>query len=158
MKKVQFKIASLKNQLLLGIFSVIIILIALLEISQYYSLKNNLYANKLQLLESRLHNVGIDTLKQLNNQDTLNKNTESLIDSMIDLDVGVSIIDSNGELLIDSEENARSNLTSRLLPNDVQNFSTPDPLPQMPSDKYKELITTEGILEKNLVVTNSWNT
>lgn len=158
MKKVQFKIASLKNQLLVGIFSVIIILIALLEISQYYSLKNNLYANKLQLLESRLHNVGIDKLKQLNNQDSLNKNAESLIDSMIDLDVGISIIDSKGELLIDSEENARRNLKSRLLPNDVQNFSTPGPLPQMSSDKYKELITTEGILEKNLVVTNSSDT
>lgn len=154
MKKVQFKITSLKKQLLIGIFSVIVILIALLEISQYYSLKNNLYANKFQLLESRLHNIGIDRLKQLNNQDALNKNSESLIDSMIDLDVGVSIFDSNGELLTDSEKNARSSLTNRLLPDEVQNFSSTNQLPQMSSDRYKELLSFEGILEKNLVVTN----
>lgn len=158
MKKLHFKTTSLKKQLLIGIFSVTISLIALLEISQYYSLKNNLYASKFQLLESRLHNIGIDKLKELNDQNILNKNAESLIDSMIDLDVGVSIIDSNGNLLTDSEENARSSLTNRLLPNKEQKFSKPNPLPQLTSDNYKDLISTEGILDKNLIVTNSFGT
>lgn len=155
MRGFQFKIDSLKRQLLLGIFLGIIILIALLEISQYYSLRNNLYASKFQLLESRLHNININELIKTDNEETLKKKAESLVDSMVDINVGISIIDDKYKLLVDSEEKSRSNYIKRLLPGDIQNFSKGGPLPVLLSDKYKALITTEGILEKKLIVNNS---
>jgi two-component system OmpR family sensor kinase len=155
MKKLQFKINSLKKQLLLGIFSGIIILMVLLEISQYYSLKNNLNASKFQLLESRLHNINVDKLEKLGNQETLKKNAESLVDSMVDLDVGISIIDSDGNLFIDSEEKARSEYINNLLPREAENYTEYGPLPKLSSDQYKILINTKGILEKKIVVNNS---
>lgn len=155
MKKFQFKVDSLKKQLLTGIFFGVITLMVLLEITQYYSLRNNLYTSNFQLLESRLHNTSIDKLIKISDKEALNKDASSLIDSMIDQNVGISIIDSNGNLMVDSEEKARSNYSSHLLPNEVQNISKFGPLPKLSSDEYKELVNTEGILEKKFIVNNS---
>lgn len=155
MKGFQFKIDSLKRQLLLGIFLGIIIIITLLEISQYYSLKNNLYSSKFQLLESRLHNINIDKVVNIDTEEKLKKNAENLMNLMVDVNVGISIIDSNGKLLVDSEDKVRSNYIYHLLPGRIQNKSQYGPLPKLSSNNYRMLISTAGVLEKKLITNNS---
>ncbi|MBU3182298.1 sensor histidine kinase [Clostridium psychrophilum] len=153
MVKIKFN-NSLKKQLLLGIFCGIIILIVLLDISQYYFLKKNLYESKIQLLESRLHNIYIYKLKDTNNEIALRANAQGLIDASIDMDVGISIIDQNGNVMVDSKSKGKTNYLKHLLLTEIPEFNKNEPLPKLSTYKYKELLKTKGGLDKNIIVNN----
>lgn len=90
---------SLKWQILLRSFLVLIVLLIILGTSQYVIMKRYLYNNKVQLLESQMNNIDDDWLKELKSQKSLIDNATHIIKVIIDPTTSVVIIDRNGKLL-----------------------------------------------------------
>lgn len=154
MKKGSIGIDSLQKQLLSGIFCGMFLLIVVLELTQYYSMKNNLYEDKFQLLESRLHNIEIGVLKNTDSQQHLRENAQKLVELMVDRNVGISLVDGSGKVLMNSENSMKEVIGKRLLPNESQGYENGS-LPQFSTFQYLEWIHSQGLLEKKLIVRNA---
>lgn len=117
MKKLKgiFENRSIRWKLLFRLFIIFIFLIIAMEVFQYSIMKRNLFNSKQQLLESRLHNMEGHYLQDINEQ-SLKENAPRIIKAMLDLDIGVTIIDTNGNVVASAnkrEETATAPIVSQ---------------------------------------------
>lgn len=103
MKRVKgiFETKSIRWKLLFRFFIIFIILIFAMEAFQYVIMRQNLLNSKQQLLESRTHNIEPHLLQEIK-ADSLKENTSRIIKAMLDVDVGVAIIDSSGNVIVNA--------------------------------------------------------
>lgn len=140
-----FRAKSLYTQLMGRLFIVIFFLLIVVESVQYVSTKKYLYNSKEELLESRLHNVEIDLLRNTDSEDALVKNAPEFISRMIDLNVDVSIIDKEGSVIAAVDENKLKEYQNHLLKVDqelllLQN----ETVPYLEKADYQELLKGSG--------------
>ena len=97
-----FKIKSLKWQLLVRWSLMLMLLLIILGISQYFISKSYLFSAKNQVLEARLHDLDKDDL-QLKSSSDLKLNSKMLVDLISDRNTSVAIINGNGEIITESK-------------------------------------------------------
>lgn len=143
MKKLSrwFRAKSLYSQLMGRLFIVIFFLLIIVESVQYVATKQYIYSSKEDLLESRLHNVEIDLLRNTDSADALVKNAPEFIRRMIDLHVSVSIVDQEGAVFAAVDENQLSEYQSHLLKGDQELLLLQNEIvPYLKQEEYQELL------------------
>lgn len=124
------KAESLRWQLLIRFFLILLLLIILMELSQYISMERYLYKSKEQLLESRIHNVDEQVLEDIQSTDLVRKSASLLISNMLDKNMSMVIIDSKGEIV---EEDSK-----------LEDLSE---APKLGKNQYIKLLNQKGNLE-----------
>ncbi|OOM80818.1 HAMP domain-containing sensor histidine kinase [Clostridium sp. BL-8] len=96
----RFKVKSLKWQLLFRFLIILTFLLITMEIFQYISMRNYLYEGKRQILQSRFHSLDLDVLSKTNIEDIDENNINSILETLRDKNMSLSMIDKNGEILL----------------------------------------------------------
>lgn len=149
------KISSLCSQLIFKVGILLIILITIITVFQYILLKDSLYTNSKNLLESRLHNIEAEEIIKVNTYDDLKNIADDFIYKMIDADVSVLIIDKNGEVLADSENNARNIYSGHILKDSKLNMNNTINTPKYSKEYYNKLVNNSGLLKGYQIIKNS---
>jgi len=136
-RKIQevFKTKSLKWQLLVRWSLMLLLLLIIMGISQYFISKSYLFSGKNQVLEARLHDLDKDDLQDLNSFDNLKLKAKTLVDLISDQNTSVAIIDAKGEIMSESE-GENGDITA----------------PHLSKQEYKKLIEENGNGEKYIIV------
>jgi two-component system OmpR family sensor kinase len=103
-----------------------------MEASQFLSTRHYLYKNKQQLLESRLHNVETHSLQEIRTGDLVKERATFLIRAMADYDVSISVIDAEGNVILQGSKRDAS-----------------ADIPTLSADEYKKLINEKSNSSKN---------
>lgn len=98
--KNKFKIKSLKWQLLFRFLMILTILLVVMGIFQYLSMKYYLYETKRQVLQLKFHSLDLDTLSKTDIENMDEKNLDSILKTLRDKNMSVSMINEDGEVLI----------------------------------------------------------
>lgn len=132
MKKIVhfFKAKSLQWQLLKRILLTLLLILTVVEISQYISTENYLYKSREQLLEARMHNVDVHILQSIQSNELVIKYAPLIINSMLDVNISTAIIDENGRFVAED---------SRL--------GGGAAAPELGKEKYMKLLKQSGNLE-----------
>ena len=162
MKKLRFnfKIKSLKWQLLFRFLIILTILLVAMGIFQYISMKDYLYTTKVQVLQERFHNIDMGSLSKENMADITESASKEILKKLWDKSMSIAIIDKNGELLFE-----RSNADTPKDDNDGDNDSTelPErkigeiPVPILSKEQYISICNKEGNLEKTYEIVKDEN-
>lgn len=150
----KFRANSLKNQLLYRIVAIMLLLVVLLTAFQYNLQKKSFYSSAEHLLESRLHNIEIDELIQTNTGAAVKQKASELINRMIDTHVSVLVIDKDGTIIAESENERRSVFGERLLKEEDETDNLTIPTPKLSSEEYIGIIRVNDILEGYQVIEN----
>lgn len=138
-----FRIKSLKLQLLLGCISILMFSLIIMEISQYLVMKQNLYNSKMQLLESRFHNINLDTLTKIQSPKYVREQSPYLIKGVIGSGVDVAIIDQEGRVIAEAIKVKESIVIS-----DIYKSEDNLLIPKLSESQYKEILNKSGIKEE----------
>lgn len=131
-----FKQKSLKWQLLTRLFALLIFLLIVIEVFQYFSLKQYLCKTKEEILESNIHKI--ERLSHsLTSKESVITSAPELIENTIDMNLAVTIIDWDGNIIA-SESRYREGTPG---PNFTQSY-------------YKSLLNQRGKLDGYRLVKN----
>ncbi|URZ15178.1 sensor histidine kinase [Clostridium felsineum] len=141
-----FKEKSLKWQLLRRMFLLLVCFLVILEIFQYFFLKQYLIRTREQLLESRISNVChiVDTT---NSESTLKKNLFFILKNSIYFNTSASVIDKDGNTLLAFTNNKNS------IPDTPPSKISPDG-PKLSSHEYKLILKRQGNLDGYSLIKN----
>lgn len=95
----KFKIKSLKWQLLFRFIMILFILLVVMGIFQYISMRDYLYKTKIQVLQERFHNLDMDSLSKENMTDITEDASKEIMKNLWDKNMSVAIIDNSGNIL-----------------------------------------------------------
>lgn len=98
------KAKSLQWKLLIRFCFILIILLFIMETYQYITMKEYLYKNKQQLLESRLYNVEAAVLQKTESAESLKENASYFIEKIIDSNIKIAVIDRSGNIIMASSK------------------------------------------------------
>ncbi|GIM29536.1 two-component sensor histidine kinase [Clostridium polyendosporum] len=138
-----FRIKSLKLQLLLGCISILMFSLVIMEISQYLAMKQNLYNSKMQLVESRFHNINLDVLTKIQSPMDVREQSVYIIRSVVGLGVDVAIIDQEGKVIAEGTK-----VRDSIVVAEVTKFADSLPVPKLSKNEYKEILNKKGIKEE----------
>jgi two-component system OmpR family sensor kinase len=96
------KTSSLRYQLLSRFFIILVILLVIIELSQYFNMKKYLYSSKEELLQSRFNNLEIKELLQVDTQEAVLEKAAYFISKVINENMSVSIINNAGTVISSS--------------------------------------------------------
>lgn len=154
MKKLldKFKIKSLKWQLLFRFNMILFILLVVMGIFQYISMREYLYKTKIQVLQERFHNLDMESLSKENTEDITEEASKEILKNLWDKNMSVAIINKYGEVV-----GKRCNSETPKDDKDGDDDSKEEferkieeiPVPISSKDDYIELCSEEGNLEKN---------
>ncbi|OPJ62969.1 sensor histidine kinase [Clostridium chromiireducens] len=99
MKKVRnkLKIKSLKWQLLFRFLIILLILLSVMGIFQYISMREYLYGSKLQLLQQKFHELDLKNLSEEDIEDIVEDNPEEVLKRLEDKHMSIALINKSGE-------------------------------------------------------------
>ncbi|KMT23238.1 sensor histidine kinase [Clostridium cylindrosporum] len=123
-------IRSLKWQVLIRSFLILIFLLLIMGISQYMIMRQFLYNNKDQFLESRIHNVDKSIIKGLKTPELVREKSKFIIHKISDRNINVVIINDNGKVILGDSYKA----------------------PYLSEAEYKELINVKGELKEYRII------
>lgn len=138
-----FRIRSLKLQLLLGCISILMFSLIIMEISQYLVMKQNLYNSRMQLLESRFHNINLDTLTKIQSPKYVREQSSYLIKSVIGSGVDVAIIDQEGKVIAQAIK-----VKENIVISDIYKSENNLPIPKLSEDEYKQILSKKEMKEQ----------
>lgn len=154
-KKHLFERKSLKWQLLIRLFTLLIFLLIIMEVFQYIFLKRYLCRSSEQLLEVRLHNV-VSTLASINSTEDLTSNASYLTENTADKGINSAIIDENGNII---SEKTADKLQNKIIDKKIgdNKFKNKPPLitPKLSPKEYKALMQKDGNLEGYSLIKSS---
>jgi two-component system, OmpR family, sensor kinase len=132
MKKIVniFKTKSLKWELLFRSFLILILLLLIMGISQYLIMEHYLYQSKEQILDFRLDNIDKNIIEKIQSKQDFMENASSIISNIIDRNISIAIIGTDGNVILDS---------NKFLPNNIR-MDGNNIIPQLMSDEYKKII------------------
>ena len=149
MKKIKsfIKGKSLRWKLISRFLVILILLLIIMEVFQYYTLKDSLYRSKEQILDSRFHNLK-DICSNIQNLKELNKNSSKLIQLTIDENTSVSIIDINGNT-VQSKNMIKHDEIDYDANKKIHDEEKPQTIsvPKLLDSEYKNLLIQQGTLE-----------
>lgn len=131
-----FKQKSLKWQLLTRLFALLIFLLIVIEVFQYFSLRQYFCKTKEEILESNIHKIE-KISHHLNSKQNLINSTSELIENSIDMNLAVAVIDEEGNVVA-SQSRYREGMSG----------------PQLTKNEYKALIQQRGKLDGYRLVKN----
>jgi len=134
---VGFKTKSLKWQLLVRWSLMLMLLLIIMGISQYFITRSYLFSAKNQVLEARLHDLDKDDL-ELKSSSDLQLNAKKLVDLISDRNTSVAIINEKGEIIAETK-GADGDIT----------------VPHLPQEEYKKLFKESGKGENYKIVEES---
>lgn len=153
MKKLidKFKIKSLKWQLLFRFIMILFILLAVMGIFQYISMREYLYKTKVQVLQERFHNLDMEALAKENGDNITEDASKEILKNLWDKTMSVAIINNNGEVI-----GKRCNSETPKDDKDGDDDSKEEherkikeiPVPIRSQEDYIELCSEEGNLER----------
>ncbi|WP_297419825.1 cell wall metabolism sensor histidine kinase WalK [Clostridium sp.] len=162
MKKLgnKFKVKSLKWQLLFRFLIILIILLGIMGLFQYISMKNYLYNTKVQVLHERFHNLDFKKMSEENIDDISESDIKEILKNLWDKNMSVALINKNGKLL-----GERRNIDTPKDDDDGDNDSKePDerkreeiPVPVLSKEKYMNICNEQGNLEHTYEVVRDEN-
>lgn len=154
MKKLidKFKIKSLKWQLLFRIIMILFILLVVMGIFQYISMRGYLYKTKVQVLQERFHNLDMEALSKENGHNITEDVSKEIMKNLWDKTMSVAIINSSGEVV-----GKRCNSETPKDDSDGDDDSKEEherkieeiPVPVSSKEAYIRLCSEEGNLERN---------
>jgi two-component system OmpR family sensor kinase len=119
-----------------------------MEIFQYVTLEQYLYASKEQILDARFHNMDIKTLSSIKTSKDVIENANKLINKTVDTNMGAAVIDVNGNRIASSIVRSGYNTYN---PNDSldlgRKIGEPVSNPLLSQKEYKDLLKQKGTLE-----------
>ncbi|EKQ56550.1 MULTISPECIES: HAMP domain-containing sensor histidine kinase [unclassified Clostridium] len=162
MKKLRnkFKVKSLKWQLLFRFLIILILLLGIMGLFQYISMKNYLYNTKVQVLHERFHNLDFKKMSEENMDDITESDTKEILKNLWDKNMSVALINKNGKLL-----GERSNIDTPKDDDDGDDDSKePDerkreeiPVPVLSKEKYMSICNEQGNLEHTYEIVRDEN-
>lgn len=127
---------SLKWQLLTRLFALLIFLLIVIEVFQYFSLKQYLCKTKEEILGSNIHKAE-KLSHSLTSKNSIIAAAPDLIEDTIDMNLAVTIIDSEGNIIA-SESRYKEGI----------------PGPKLAKNEYKSLLNQRGKLDGYRLVKN----
>lgn len=131
--KNRIKAKSLKWQLLLSFFLILLFLLIIMEATQYITMKRYLYESKEQFLVSRFHNLKGDILGQIRTSEDVKKYAATIIEKTIYVNSSTVVVDASGNIV------ESSGMYERKFP--------ATPVPRLSQEEYKNIINKKGHLE-----------
>lgn len=131
-----FKQKSLKWQLLTRLFALLIFLLIVIEVFQYFSLKQYLCKTKEEILESNIHKIE-QLSHSLTSKESVITAVPDLIENTLDMNLAVSIIDSEGNIIASQSR-----------------YREGTPGPNLTQSYYKFLLSQRGKLDGYRLVEN----
>lgn len=137
---------SLRWKLVSRFLLILILLLIIMEIFQYVTLKQYLYASKEQILDARFHNMNIKTLSSIKTSQDVTKNADKLIGMIVDTNMSAAVIDATGNRIASSiGQNKQYDANDSL---DLgRRIGMPISNPLLSSKEYKALLKQSGTLE-----------
>ncbi|PJI09313.1 MULTISPECIES: sensor histidine kinase [Clostridium] len=129
-----FKEKSLKWQLLRRLFLLLIIFLILLEVFQFFFLKQYLCKSQEMLMESRI-NIVSHTLQNIKSEDSLKKNAAYIVKNTLYMKLTTTIIDKNGKVIL-SGNRAKANVSN----------------PELSPAEYRAIMHRKGNLEGYTII------
>lgn len=137
---------SLRWKLVSRFLLILVLLLVIMEIFQYVTLKRYLCASKEQILDARFHNMNIKMLSSIKTSNDVIKNANKLINVIVDTNMSAAVIDVNGNRIARSVD--RNNHYD---PNDSldlgRTIDKPVSNPLLTPNEYKSLLKQSGTLE-----------
>lgn len=163
MKNLKFikKPKSLRWQLLLGFVSILSILLIIMGVSQYASMKEYLYKTKIQVLQQKFHIIDLKSLSEKQISDIITKSSLEDLKKLSDKNVSVAIIDKDGNTLneIKNTENTfRWDIDDNIKPEEFKYKKIIEiPTPVLDKSSYVSICNEEGNLERTYKVVEDEN-
>ena len=162
----RFKIKSLKWQLLFRFCMILIILLSIMGIFQYISMKKYLYTTKVQVLQQKFHNVDLRYLSEEELLDSSKHNSVNILNNLKDKNMSLALIDKNGEQIVGI--NNKDYIQEEIYDGDIDNGKgseedskhkviIPMPVPVLSEESYISLLNEDGNLEHDYKVVKDKN-
>jgi len=132
-----FNTKTLKWQLLVRWSLMLLLLLIIMGVSQYFITKGYLFSGKNQVLEARLHDLDKDDLQNSKYPNSVKLNAKFLVNLISDRNTSVIIIDKKGEIVSESKG--------------INGDITP---PHLSQEQYKKLLKANGNGENYKIVEN----
>lgn len=144
------KYRTMRQELIISIGTVFIIAWAIIGIVLYLMIRDSLYEERRNLLESRVHNISIDTLVHIQTKSDLVAKANFLMNAVVDQQVQCAVIDTKGEIVAKVGKNTIFSLQDRLLPDEQPFFDQYEAMPIYSASYYEELIRQKGFIETRI--------
>lgn len=156
----KFKIKSLKWQLLFRFIMILFILLVVMGISQYISMREYLYRTKIQVLQERFHNLDMESLSKDNMTNITEDASKEILKNLWDKNMSVAIIDKSGNILgkrcnSDTPKDDKDGDDDSKELNEKKREEIPVPISS--KDHYISLCNKKGNLEKVFEVVKDEN-
>lgn len=162
----RFKIKSLKWQLLFRFCMILIILLSIMGIFQYISMKKYLYTTKVQVLQQKFHNVDLRYLSEEELLDSSKHDSVNILNNLKDKNMSLALIDKNGEQIVGI--NNKDYIKEEIYDGDIDNGKGSDedskhkviipmPVPVLSEENYISLLNEDGNLEHDYKVVKDEN-
>ncbi|MCB2295236.1 HAMP domain-containing histidine kinase [Clostridium algoriphilum] len=135
--KAAFKSKSLKWQLLIRWSLMLMLLLIIMGISQFFITRSYLLSGKNQVLEARLHDLDKDDLQESKSSNNSKLKAKFLVNLISDRNTSVVIVDKKGEILSESKG--------------INGDITP---PNLTREEYKRLLKESGNGENYKIIEN----
>lgn len=162
MKKLRnkFEIKSLKWQLLFRFIMILFILLVVMGIFQYISMREYLYKTKIQVLQERFHSIDIERLSKENMTYLKEDASKEILKNLWDKSMSVAVINKNGEL-VDKRCNSEIPKDGQYGDYDSKKLHERKieeiPVPISSKAEYISLCSEEGNLERTFKVIEDEN-
>jgi len=163
MKKLgdKFKIKSLKWQLLVRYLIILIVLLSIMGIFQHISMKEYLYATKVQVLQQKFHNLDLKGLSKENIEGITKDDSTEILKRLEDKNMSMALINKNGELFfkvrnidtLPKEDNEVGDYYKELIEKKIREI----PVPILSKKDYVSISNSEGNLEHTYKVIEDEN-
>lgn len=97
MLKDKFRIKSLQWQLLIRFLMILVILLSVMGIFQYISMKEYLYRTKVQILQQKFHSLDLKCLSEENVEEITESDSTEILKKLGDKNMSIALINKNGE-------------------------------------------------------------
>ena len=135
---------SLKWQLLIRSFLILILLLIIIGSSQYVIMNHYLYASKEQILDFRLDNINKDIINKVKSKQDVIENASAIIDNIVDRDISVAVIGIDGKVISDSDKSK--------LPYKEDILHSDNIIPQLSSEEYKSILAQKNNLKEYKII------
>lgn len=140
---------SIKRSLIIGFSLLILVLITMLGIYQYFSMKDYLYKNKIEYLDSRFKNIDKEIIIGCTNEELIKNQSEYILNEISGEEICVAIIDWEGNI-IDSKNIFRG-ISTEITKNPKMSIMS---LPQFPKEEYLSIINSKTIFTGYYLITD----
>ena len=133
-----FNMKSMQWQLIFRFLILFIVLLGIMEITQYLIMGQYFYRSKEQLLESRYHIVETTATYTIKSEQAVKDLAKLLVENTVDKNISTAIIDKNGSFVLESPK-----------------YGTRPSPPHLPQSQYIQLLNQKGNLEGNRLFRDS---